>query len=69
MCAHFVKLCEVHNEGVSISDEKILLTRFHVFQISRLGILEITDIPHHQPIQEINSKRIFQRRFASKFFE
>lgn len=69
MCAHFVKLCKEHNEGIFISDEKILLTRFHIFQISRLGILEIADIPHHQPIQEINSKRIFQRRFASNFFE
>lgn len=69
MCTYFVKLCEVHNEGFSISDKKILLTRFHVFQISSLGILEITDIPHHQPIQEINSKRIFQKRFASNFFE
>lgn len=65
MCASkCVKLCVVLNEGICISDEKIALSRFHISQISRLGNLEIFYIPHHQPIQEINLKRIFQR-FAS----
>lgn len=42
MCtSKFLKLCVVLNEGICVSDEKIVISRFHVFQTSRLGNLEI----------------------------
>lgn len=61
-------LVVVLNGGICISDEKIALSRFPIFQISGLRNLEIFYSPHHQPIQDINLKRIFQGRFSSSVF-